>query len=150
MFSTTQHRAHLTWHEGPVMELSVRPHEREGEAGSSPASEGQGAVDTNAPLLVQGLTVPCDGDWGQAQAEATRALLAAGWHLHSDWQRDGGAFTAVVDRQPADDDDHGPMPDGRVPDSAALVADQQASGSMARKSRMEDILRRARAPRDTP
>ncbi|MCY0923444.1 MULTISPECIES: hypothetical protein [unclassified Streptomyces] len=147
--STTQHRAHLTWVEGPYMEVSVLTDEREGEDDSA---EGFWVVDVMLdPLFTQPLDVPADGDRTAAQEAAVRALSAAGWHLHGEWQPERYETTVIVDRHPAAYDDEDLMADVPMPADIARplpaigpdeLRDLQLGGH--RVQRLADAMRRRR------
>lgn len=105
-----QHRAHLTWVEGPQMYLTVQADERVGESGPAPASEGYWEVDVTADLeLEETLGGPSGGDRDEAKAAASAALLANGWYLHGDWVDEPYETTVVVEQVPADYDHDDPM-----------------------------------------
>lgn len=98
-----QHRAHLTWVEGPQMHLTVQADERVGEDDPTPASEGYWEADVTADLdLEETLDVLSEGDRDEAKAAATAALLAGGWYPHGDWVDEPYETTVIVKQTPAD------------------------------------------------
>ncbi|WP_405533793.1 hypothetical protein OG592_43325 (plasmid) [Streptomyces avidinii] len=100
-----QHRAHLTWVEGPQMYLTVQADERVGEDDPAPTSEGYWEVDVTADLEVEEtLDVPSGGDRDEAKAAAAAALLAGGWYPHGDWVDEPYETTVIVKQAPADYD----------------------------------------------
>ncbi|MFC7991918.1 hypothetical protein ACFUV2_21670 [Streptomyces pilosus] len=94
-----QHRAHLTWVEGPHMHLTVH------------ADDEEGGLDLDAdPDLDQDLDVPSGpGRLDEAKEAAAAVLLAAGWHLHGDWADEPNETTVPVGRVPAAYDETDPM-----------------------------------------
>ncbi|WP_446047617.1 hypothetical protein [Streptomyces olivaceus] len=112
-----QHRAHLTWAEGPHMHLSVH------------ADDEEGALDLDAdPDLEQTLDVPSGrGRLEDAKEAATAVLLAAGWHLHGSWVDEPNETTAYVDRSPADYDETDIMAGVPLPESPAPVSSPRPS-----------------------
>ncbi|MGW9436750.1 hypothetical protein [Streptomyces sp. NPDC055607] len=96
-----QHRAHLTWYEGPHMHLTVHADDQDGD------------LDVEAdPDLEHALDVPSAPErLADAKAAAAPVLLAAGWHLHGDWVDEPTETTVLVAQSPADYDDTDPMAD---------------------------------------
>ncbi|MFE0857294.1 hypothetical protein [Streptomyces mutabilis] len=90
-----QHRAHLTWGEGPHMHLTVH------------ADDEEGGLDIDAdPDIEQALDVPSGpGTLDEAKEAAAAVLLAAGWHLHGDWVDEPNETTVFVAQTPADYDE---------------------------------------------
>ncbi|MFF8601753.1 hypothetical protein ACF065_27030 [Streptomyces sp. NPDC015232] len=111
------HRAHLTWVEGPHMNLTVH------------ADDEEGGLDLDAdPDLDQDLDVPSGpGRLDEAKEAAAAVLLAAGWHLHGDWVDEPNETTVFVAQTPADYDETDIMAGVPLPEPPAPVESPRPS-----------------------
>ncbi|MEU7072991.1 hypothetical protein AB0B30_28055 [Streptomyces narbonensis] len=80
-----QHRAHLTWAEGPQMHLTIQADERVGEDDPAPASEGYWEADVTADLeLDETLDVASAGDRDEQHfSPAVGTRMATGSTSHT-------------------------------------------------------------------